>query len=307
MIALDARRTEVRRRDLRQAIGRYAFAAPALLFIVLALVYPLGYNVYLALHDVTIGTLLRGHAPFVGSANFRALFDDPAFVPSLLISAVFTLASLALQFTLGFALALLFRQPFPGAGPMRALLLLGWLLPIVVSANVWRWILDGDFGALNAVLTGTGLLGHGEYWLSQPVTALISVVVVNAWIGIPFNMILLLAGLNGLPDSVFEAGTLDGAGPWQRFRHLTLPMMRPVALTVLLLSFVYTFKVFDLVYVLTGGGPVDATTTLPIYTYETTFTAFRFGQGAAAAAVLLVISLVVAGFYLRLIRREEAS
>jgi multiple sugar transport system permease protein len=307
MIPLDARRHEQRRRDLRQAIGRYAFAAPAMLFIVLALVYPLGYNVYLALHDVTIATLLRGQAPFAGLANYRALFADPTFAPSLLISAVFTLASLALQFTLGFALALLFRQPFPGAGTMRALLLLGWLLPIVVSANVWRWILDGDFGALNALLMGTGLLGHGEYWLSQPVTALVSVVAVNVWIGIPFNMILLLAGLNGLPESVFEAGRLDGAGAWQRFRYLTLPMMRPVALTVLLLSFVYTFKVFDLVYVLTGGGPVAATTTLPIYTYQTTFTAFRFGQGAAAATVLLVISLVVAGFYLRLIRREEAS
>lgn len=190
---------------------------------------------------------------------------------------------------------------------MRAILVLGWLLPIVVSASIWRWMLDGSYGVINFLLRGLGLLQGQLFWLTEPDTALIGVIIANIWIGIPFNMILLLAGLQGISLSLYEAARVDGANAWQRFIHITVPQMRPVALTVLLLGFVYTFKVFDLIYVMTRGGPVDATTTLPLFAYDLTFEFFRFGDGATAAAVLLLISLGLSTVYLWLIRREEAA
>ncbi|HEY0790816.1 MAG TPA: sugar ABC transporter permease [Chthoniobacterales bacterium] len=283
------------------------FLLPALLFIAFMTVYPLAYNIWLAVHGTDIGNLLRGSSPFVGFDNFRTLADDQAFRHALLISLVFTAGALFLQFTLGFALALFFSQPFPGNRTLRALLLLGWLLPIVVSANVWRWLLDGSYGLFNAFLLATGLIDRPAFWLTDQHAALTAVILANAWVGVPFNMVLLLAGLQGISPSLYEAAMIDGAGMWERFRFITLPQVRAVALTVLLLSFVYTFKVFDLIFVLTQGGPVDATTTLPVYTYQLTFTSFAFSKGAAAATVLLLISLSLSGLYVWTIRREEAS
>ena len=288
-------------------LGNNLFVAPALLFIVLIMLYPLGYNVYLSLHDATVGTLLTGNAPFIGLENYREIIGDPTFRHSVVISALFTGGSLFFQFIGGFALALFFNRSFPGSGLLRALLLLGWLLPIVVSANIWRWMLDGSYGAVNYLLQSLGILQNPQFWLTEPRTALIGVIIANIWLGVPFNAILLLAGLQGIPLSLYEAAKIDGANAWQRFLYITLPQMRPVTLTVLLLGFIYTFKVFDLIYVMTGGGPVDVTTTLPILTYELTFEFFRFGEGATAAAMLLLISLSLSLVYLWLIRREEAA
>jgi multiple sugar transport system permease protein len=291
---------------LRQ-LGPYLFVAPALIFVLLVMVYPIAYNFYLSLHDVSVGNFLTGDFPFVGLQNYGEIMSDPVFRHSLLISVLFTAGSLVFQFTIGFALALFFNRAFPGSGIMRAILVLGWLLPIVVSASIWRWMLDGSYGVINFLLRGLGLLQGQLFWLTEPDTALIGVIIANIWIGIPFNMILLLAGLQGISLSLYEAARVDGANAWQRFIHITVPQMRPVALTVLLLGFVYTFKVFDLIYVMTRGGPVDATTTLPLFAYDLTFEFFRFGDGATAAAVLLLISLGLSMVYLWLIRREEAA
>lgn len=291
---------------LRQ-LGNNLFVAPALAFIVLIMLYPLGYNLYLSLHDVTVGNLLAGSAPFIGLENYRELLEDPTFRNSLVVSALFTGGSLLFQFGFGFALALYFNRPFPGSNLLRALLLLGWLLPIVVSANIWRWMLDGSYGVVNLLLQGVGILQKPEFWLTEPKTALLGVIIANIWLGIPFNAILLLAGLQGISNSLYEAAKIDGANAWQRFLYITVPQMRPVTLTVLLLGFIYTFKGFDLIFVMTGGGPVDNTTSLPIFTYDLTFQFFRFGDGATAAAMLLLISLCLAVVYLLLIRREEAA
>ena len=151
------------------------------------------------------------------------------------------------------------------------------------------------------------LIDRPRYWLIDPDTALAGTILANIWVGIPFNMVLLLAGLQGIPPTLYEAASVDGANAWQRFRSLTLPLMRPVSLSVLLLGLIYTFKVFDLIYVMTAGGPVDATTVLPIYTYQLTFEFFRFGEGAAAATLLLVGLIGVALAYLWWSRREEVA
>ena len=224
-----------------------------------------------------------------------------------MLSFVFTTISIMLQFSIGFALAMFFNRPFPGSGMLRAMLLLAWVLPAVVVGNIFRWMFDGDYGPINYFLRSVGLMPEKQYWLLDPNTALLGTILANAWVGIPFSMVLLLAGLQNISPSLYEAASIDGAGVRHRFLSITLPMMRPVALGILLLTFIYTFKVFDLIYIMTSGGPVDATTVLPIYTFKLTFDFFRFGDGAAAATLLLLGLLSLAIGYSRLIIREEAA
>lgn len=296
-----------RRGRLGRLLADYLFLVPALLFIAATMLYPVWTNLRMSLHDVTVMTFLRGNALFVGLDNYRELVADPVFRQALGLSVLFTAGSLLFQFSIGFALALFFNRPFPGNATLRALLLLAWLLPTVVSGSLFRWMLDGDFGVINWALVSLGLLDDGRYWLIEPATALAGTILANVWVGIPFNMVLLLAGLQSISPTLYEAAGVDGATGWQRFWSLTVPLMRPVALSVLLLGLIYTFKVFDLIYVMTGGGPVDATTVLPIYTYKLTFGFFRFGEGAAAATLLLVGLTGFALVYLWAARREEAA
>lgn len=287
--------------------SNYLFVAPMLIYMIVLMGYPIFVNIQSSLYDLTVRTFRTGDAPFVGLDNYVKLIGDPAFQYAALISLIFTGTSLILQFTFGFGLALFFNRPFPGNGLLRSMLLLAWLLPSVVGGNLFRWMLDGDYGVINFFLESTGLLGEPRYWLLDPKTALLGTILANAWVGIPFNMLLLLAGLQNISPTLYEAATVDGASIPQRFFHITLPMMRPVALGVLLLAFIYTFKVFDLIYVMTAGGPVNATTVLPILTYRLNFTFFRFGEGAAAATLLLLGLLFLGIGYARLIQREEAA
>ena len=300
-----SRRARPAGRTWRRKGAPYLYVLPALLFLLALEVYPIAYNVRNSLIDLNVGTFLGGDAPFVGLDNYSKVLNDDAFRHAVGVSVVFTVACIVLQFSVGLALALFFARPFPGSGVLRALLVLGWLLPGVVTGNLFRWLLDGDSGVVPWL---TGQVGLGEHaWLTDPDSALWAAVATNVWVGIPFNMILLLPGLQAIPDELYEAAAIDGAGPWARFRHITIPLLKPVALSVILLGVIYTFKVFDIVFVLTGGGPVDATTVLPIEIYNVSLKFFRFGEGAAASTLLLLAMLVVAGVYLWLVRREERT
>jgi multiple sugar transport system permease protein len=287
--------------------GPYLYLAPALLYLTATLLYPIYSNLRMSLHDVNVSTFLAGEQSWVGLENYRALFDDPAFWNAVRLSITFTAGSIVFQFTIGLALALLFNSPFPGNNVLRSLMLLGWLMPTILSGSVFRWMLDGDAGIINYVLTSLGVLDQKQYWLIDPGTALAGTIIANIWVGIPFNMLLLLAGLQSIPTTLYEAASLDGAGPWTQLRTITLPLLRPVALSILLLGLIYTFKVFDLIYVMTGGGPVDVTTVMPIYTYQQTFEFFNFGIGASAAVVLMLAMLGIAMAYLWFSRHEEAQ
>jgi multiple sugar transport system permease protein len=287
-------------------VGDYLFVVPAMVFIVAILLYPLGYQLYMSVYGVTLGNFLVGNAPFVGLEQYQEVVTDSRFHHALWITLVFTVSCLVFQFIIGLALALFFNRAFPGGGIMRALMLLGWMIPLVVSGNLWRWMLNGQYGVIN-LLVNVGPLDLGRDWLTGPNTALIGVIVANIWVGIPFNMVLLLAGLQGIPLTLYEAARVDGANPVQRFFYITLPQLRPVMIIVLLLGFIYTFKVFDLIFVMTAGGPVSATEVLPIYIYDIFFEFFRFGQGAAASILVLVFPIILSVIYLRLLRREEAA
>jgi multiple sugar transport system permease protein len=289
----------------RRAAAPYLYIAPALLFIVALLLYPILYNLRNSVIDLNIATFLGGNAKFVGLDNYTKLISDDAFMHSVGVSLVFTVACIILQFSLGLALALFFLRDFPGAYVLRALLVLGWLLPGVVTGNLFRWLLDGDTGFVPWFTHAIGLGSHA--WLIDPHSALWAAVATNVWVGIPFNMILLLPGLQAISTELYEAAAIDGAGGWQKFRYITIPLLKPVALSVVMLGIIYTFKVFDIIFVLTGGGPVDATTVLPMFIYNVSLKFFRFGEGAAASTMLLLAMLAVAAVYLRLVSKEERA
>jgi multiple sugar transport system permease protein len=218
-------------------------------------------------------------------------------------TALFTIGSIAFQFAIGLALALFFRRRFPLGGVLRALLLLPWLLPLIVSSATWRSILEQDSGILNRTLSGLHLISEPVPWLNSPSVALIAVIGVNIWIGIPFNVTLLYSGLAEIPSELYEAGQLDGATGRLAFRYITWPNLRAVASVVLMLGVVYTIKVLDIILGLTGGGPANATQTLATQSYQKSFVDFRFGQGAALSNILIAISFLFAIFYLRATRR----
>ena len=291
---IDRRRS--RRRDL---MVRYAFVLPAALSMLAFFGYPIVKNLVMSFQAYDFSTFFNGRAAFVGFENYAATLSDPIFVRALTNTGLFTIGSIVGQFVLGLGLALYFRRRFPLSGLLRSLLLLPWLLPMIVSAAVWRWILEQDNGALNRFLEGIGLISDPIPWLNSSDTALVAVIIVNIWLGIPFNVVLLYSGLQAIPEEIYEAGALDGATGARSFAHLTLPLLRPVVSVVLLLGVIYTIKVLDLIIGLTGGGPANATQTLATRSYEMSFVEFDFGQGAALSNILIVIALAFSIVYLR--------
>jgi multiple sugar transport system permease protein len=290
-----------RRARLKEKSIQWLFLVPALVYIVLFFGYPVIKNVTMSFQDYSTKTFFTGEAPWVGIANYVTIIKSSLFTTTLINTALFTVGSIIGQFVIGLALALFFRRKFPLNNVLRSLLLLPWLLPLIASSAVWKWILDQDSGVLNQSLA----LLHipAVPWLSSPNVALIAVVIVNIWLGIPFNVTILYSGLQDIPPELYEAGSLDGATGWKAFRFITWPNLKPVVSVVLVLGVVYTLKVLDIILGLTGGGPANSTETLATNSYQRSFVQFAFGQGAAVSNILIVISLVFAFVYLRINRR----
>ncbi|MET9370875.1 sugar ABC transporter permease [Streptomyces griseoflavus] len=287
----------------RRRLAQWGFVAPAVAFMLLFFGYPLVRNVVMSFQHYTPKTFFTGEAPFNGTDNWASVFQDVLFGKALWHTLVFTAGSLLGQFCVGLALAVFFNRRFPLGGVLRSLILLPWLVPMVVSGIVWRRILDQDTGVLNTFLDTFGLGGNTP-WLTSPDMALLSVILVNIWIGIPFNMVILYGGLQEIPKELYEAASLDGASAWRTFRSVTLPMLKPVITVVLVLGFMSTVKILDLILALTDGGPADATQTLGTLTYQNSFVELDFGAGAVVGNVLILISAVFAVFYLRANRTE---
>jgi multiple sugar transport system permease protein len=285
----------------------YLFLAPAVVFVALTVVYPLLYNISQSFFDVGLREVAQGGASWVGLENYADQFGKSDFWHALRISLVYSFGTVALTFAMGLGLALLFRRPFPGRNLMRALILIAWILPTVVSANVWRWLLDGSYGLLNAGLNAVGLIDEDVFWLGEPNPAVAAVIFATAWSFGPLAMILLSAGLQGISPTLYEAARIDGASAWQQFRSITFPLLRPVSLTVTLLIFIFTFKTFDTIFLMTGGGPGGATEILPVYAYNEAFEFNRFDTAAVATTTLMVVPIVLSIVYFRLLRSEERS
>lgn len=288
----------------RRTLLHWAFVAPAVLYMVAFFGYPLVRNVLMSFQHYTPSTFFTGKAPFNGLDNWRTVLHDQLFGDALWHTLVFTAGSLLGQFTIGLALAVFFSRRFPLSGAVRSLLLLPWLIPMVVAGTVWRRLLDQDTGVLNRFLDWTGITDGHTPWLNSPSVALLSVILVNIWIGIPFNMVILYGGLQEIPADVQEAASIDGASAWRTFRSVTLPVLRPVITVVLVLGFMSTVKILDLILALTDGGPADATQTLGTETYQLSFVRLDFGAGAVVGNILILVSAVFAVLYLRANRTD---
>ncbi|MGW3121682.1 carbohydrate ABC transporter permease [Streptomyces sp. NPDC001107] len=288
-----------------ERLAQWMFVVPAAAYLLLFFGYPIVKNVVMSLQEYTSTTFYTGAAPFVGVQNYAKILSSDLFHKALVTTVLFTAGSLIGQFVLGLAFALFFQRRFPLGGVLRSLLLLPWLLPLVVSGATWRWMLDPDTGVVNAALRGLHVSSSGIPWLTGTSQALVSVILINIWVGVPFNTAILYGGLQDIPPQLYEAAKLDGAGPLASFRHVTWPLLRPVVSVVLVLGVVYTVKVLDIILVVTGGGPANATETIATQSYELSFQRFEFGRGAAMGNVLIVISLAFAIVHLRANRRAR--
>lgn len=275
---------------MRRAETGTWFVMPAVLLLAAVTVFPIVHVVYLSLHRKL---LIFGISEFTGLQNYRFLLQDERFWRALGNTAYFTGLSVVLEIVLGLALALLMHRAFRGKGLVRALVLVPWAIPTVVSAKMWEWIYNGDFGILNY------LLGTKVNWLGDPFWALHAAIVMDVWKTTPFAAILLLAGLQLIPADLYSAARVDGAGPARLFRHVTLPLLKPVILIVLIFRSLDAFRVFDAVYVLTGGGPANTTETLSVYAYKVLFQTLQIGYGSAlAVTVFICVGLVATGYIL---------
>jgi multiple sugar transport system permease protein len=298
--ALTGRAPRPRARALA-TLSRWLFIAPAVVYVAIFFGYPVVKNVIMSFQDYTTRTFFTGEAPWVGFGNYAKTFSSSLFMTTIVNTALFTIGSIVAQFVLGLGLALFFKRNFPLSGFLRGLLLLPWLLPLIASSAVWKWILDQDSGALNQFL---GLFGAPAIpWLVSPNLALLAVIGVNIWLGIPFNTTILYSGLQGVPQELYEAAALDGAVGVRAFRYITWPSIRSVVSVVIVLGVVYTLKVVDIILGLTGGGPANSTQTLATNAYHQSFVNFEFGQGAAVSNVLIVVSFVFAIVYIGLSRK----
>ncbi|GAB3232357.1 sugar ABC transporter permease [Glycomyces halotolerans] len=303
-------RSRPRRRDSKGPARRwtaFGFAAPLLAYLVVFYAYPLWRNIELSLHDYTVRAFVQGDPAFAGFEKYAEVFASDSFPTALLNTALFTLVSIGFQYAIGLALAVFFHSNFRLSGVLRALFLVPWLLPLIVSASTWSWMLNSENGIVNSVIEAFG--GEQINWLTSPDTALIAVIIANIWLGIPFNLVILYAGLQQIPSELYEAASLDGASARQRFWRITFPLLRPVSAITLLLGFIYTLKVVDVVWIMTTGGPGDASLTLAVWSYREAFGTGQpdFSPAAAIGNLLIVIALVFGFVHLRMQRSWEKS
>lgn len=273
----------------------YIFLVPALFILAVVTVYPLFYVLWLSLHR---RLLIFDISKFIGLENYGFLLRDDRFWNALYNTVYFTGVSVSLELILGLAIAMLLNGAFKGKGIMRSIILVPWVIPTVVSAKMWEWMYNPDFGILNY------LLGVNINWLGSPFWALNAAVFVDVWKTTPFVTLLLMAGLQTIPMDLYGAARVDGASNWYIFKRITLPLLKPMILIVLIFRTLDAFRVFDVIYVLTGGGPGNSTETLSIYAYKTLFQTLQFGYGSTLSVMVFLFVAVITLFYVKLLRRE---
>jgi multiple sugar transport system permease protein len=278
----------------------YALMAPALIYLFVIIIYPLFDTIRLSFTD----TSLRPVSHWVGLANFRALWN-PEFGDVVLRTIVWTVASVALKLAVGLYGALLLNTRVPGRSLFRVLIMPPWIVPVAVGAFAWGWMYNGQFGMISGLLQRLGLSDGPIPFLGYPKLAFWSTIVTDVWVGTPLVILYLLAALQAIPDELHEAAWVDGAGRLQRLRHVTLPLMLPAIAGMGLLSGIFTLRSFDPIWILTSGGPNDATNTMIIDTYRIAFGRFHYGEGAARTVAICLMLGVLAAFYLRLVARAE--
>src|SRR5438105_10518099 len=284
----------------RESVFSWLMLAPGVLFLLAFVAYPFFYGIFLSMQDRRVASV----GTFVGLANFVTQAHDAVFWQVTRNTFIYTMVATLLKMTGGLAMALVINQQFRGKNLARALLLLPFIVPTVLSTVAWMWILDPTFSVINWTLRHTGLVTQTFSWLGNATLAMVSIIVVNTWRGVPFYGITLLAGLQTISPDLYEAAAIDGASLTQRFWYITLPVLKPVLIIVTMFSVIFTFSDFQLPYVLTHGGPANATHLFATWAFDIGMSAGQLGMGAAVAlAMLPALSLLIVALTLYL-RRE---
>lgn len=295
----------------RESRLAWSLVLPTALIVFGLVIFPAIFSIWISFHDVGLNNLNDVfHAPFVGFDNYVKVFTDFAFKfqglqswGAAVTSVIYSFAATILTVVVGLVASLLLNRPFKGRGLTRAIFLIPYVAPIVSVAFVWRWILDPrPSGVLNDLLMRLGLIDLPKAYLATRGLALLLVVIFEAWRYFPFAMLMILARLQAIDDTLYEAADVDGASAWAKFRYITIPELRYVLGAIFLLRLMWTFNKFDDIFLLTGGG--FGTKVLPVLTYEFSFRLFDFGRGAAAAMILLVILLIFMAFYVTIVMRN---
>jgi multiple sugar transport system permease protein len=282
----------------RRRLTPYGFLSPTLVLLLVLMAAPIVIVVGYSLMDRVI---MARSSQFIGFDNYAQVLTDPVFLVAVKNTAVFAGVSVVAHFVIGMAFALMLNTDLLGArtkAVFRALYILPWLFTIAITAVLWRMLLSPN-GIVNYLITTVGLTESSVEWLSDPATALPAVTFINIWSGYPFFMVSLLAGLQGIPADLNEAARVDGAGPLQRFWNVTIPMLKPIIISMALLDLIWTTQQFALIWMTTGGGPITSTEMLSTYTYKLAFAEYDFSVASAAAVLVLLMSMVLAFFYVR--------
>jgi len=284
--------------DATEARAGWLLTAPALAIILLVALFPLGWTVWESLHQHDLRMPWLGR-PFVGLENYFTILQDARFWQALGHTALFAVISVSLELSLGLALALAMNQAFRGRGIVRAAVLVPWAIPTVVAALLWRFMFDSQAGIANVVLADVGLLRHPLVWFVRASTAWVPVILADVWKTTPFVGLLLLAGLQSIDKELYEAAATDGASAWWQLRHITIPLLKPAILVALIFRTLDAFRVFDLIYVMTGGGPGTSTEPVAVYAFNTLLQNLEFGYGAALSVIISLVTFGLAMLYMR--------
>lgn len=288
------------KREAHLGIG---MVTPAMLIIFGLMLYPLFYTIYLTM--VQYNLLSNVSQGFLGLKQYARVLTDDKFWHAMSVTLYFTVVSLGLQLILGFMAALFLNIPFRGQKLLRALILAPWAVPTVVNAQLWNWILNASYGALNKLLLQLGIIRQPIVWLGEPKLALNVIILADTWKMLPLFIIMLLAGLSTIPGTYYEAAKMEGAGFWHTFRKITFPLLKPMLLVILVLRTTQTIRVFDVIYMLTQGGPNNSTMTISYYTYFQTFSRFDFGYGATIAMIVAILTVFIALTYKKILKADD--
>jgi ABC-type sugar transport system permease subunit len=287
----------------REAITGLLFVVPALLIILGIVLQPILSTFYLSFFDASLSRTKENI--FIGLENYLDLLSDPAFWSTIWRTIYFTVVSVGLELLLGISIAQLISAKPPGWKVLRIMLILPWAVPTIVNGTMWRWIYNADYGAMNALLLQLGLIDKYKPWLTSPQTAMNLVILADVWHSMPFIALILQAAMATLPPELEEAAAVDGASAWQRFMKVRLPLLRGAILVALVIRTVEAFRVFDIIYVITAGGPAYGTVTISFLTYLETFSFGHIGRGAALSFLISAFTLTMALIYIRFLYRPE--
>lgn len=293
--------TSARRSVIGRRVLPYAMLSPAVLVTLAIVFFPMVQTAWMSLHEYVL--FRPKDFNWVGLGNFKAALADEVFWISLRHTAIWMLTTIPAQLFLGLVTALLLNQDFWWRPIARALIIIPWALPSVVIALMWSWIYDSNYGVANEFLLRLGVIQQAVPWLANPDTALASIILTLTWQGFPFFAVMILAGLQSIPASYYEAASIDGASAWRQFWHITLPGIAGVMMTAVLLRMIWVANSFDVIFVMTGGGPGYATHTLPLYAFIKARTNLDFGYGSSIAVLFTIMLMVVVVFYLRRTRK----